>query len=311
MKVSDVHSGQRIDNFLFAQFKIIPKSRIYRAIRQGEIRINRCRIKPTSKIKEGDDIRIPHFFFSEALEYKKTKSISKAAYTAKLSLEILYENDDILIINKPSGVSVHAGGGVLVGLIERLRHQLNLPTLELAHRLDKDTTGCLLLTKKNSALRYYHRLFRESLIYKQYEALLFGESVSDRCLIEAPLLRKLHPNGERFVKVSGMGKASQTQLRVLNASFLSKTGTPITHASLRPLTGRTHQLRVHCAHIHLPILGDEKYGSPDASILAKSLNITSLMLHARTLRFTMPNGENLSVHAPRPKQFSSILSMFF
>ena len=234
----DGDAGQRIDNFLIRTLKGVPRSHIYRILRRGEVRVNGGRIKATYRLQGGDDIRLPPVRVPDA---RGTASPSQSL-TKKIEESILYEDDLILAIDKPSGLAVHGGSGVSVGAIEALRAlRPRDPELELVHRLDRDTSGVLLLAKRRSALRTLHEILREGRADKRYVALLCGRLRRDRVSVTVPLLKNVLRSGERVVRVDPRGKASRTDFRVLHRypdTFLAE-------AHLH--TGRTHQARVHCA----------------------------------------------------------------
>lgn len=290
-------AGQRLDNFLFRLIKGVPKTHIYRIIRSGEVRVNKKRADASQKLVEGDVLRIPPVRVAE--EVKPVNSEFSKKIT--LDVDILYEDDSILVVNKPSGLAVHGGSGVSLGLIEAMRAQRpQLKFLELVHRLDRDTSGLLILAKKRSALIHLHEQIREGQTDKRYLLVVHGviASTARAVALKYPLHKYLLPNGERRVKVAVDGQASHTNIRVRVAD--SGTGCTLVEAQLK--TGRTHQIRVHMQTYGHPILGDDKYGD---YALDKVLKPKRLMLHAYRLVFTHPKTEEkMTFELPPPKEFS-------
>lgn len=250
-EVDEHQVGQRIDNFLFSRLKGVPKSRIYRLIREGQVRVNKKRIKAESKLSIGDQIRVAPIRY----EQKDESDAPVSDQVAKSLLNrVVYEDDGLLVVNKPSGIAVHGGSGVAYGLIEAMRAATGKKYLELIHRIDRDTSGLVMISKKRSTLKLLQDLLREHKIAKTYAALVKGNVSLDRQLIDAPLLRYELANGERRVRVSKEGKPSKTNW-VVAERFKDAT---LVYAS--PLSGRTHQIRVHGLSIGHPLVGDDKYG---------------------------------------------------
>ncbi|KAA0875344.1 23S rRNA pseudouridine(955/2504/2580) synthase RluC [Nitrincola tapanii] len=282
-------AGQRIDNFLRTQLKGVPKTLIYRVLRKGEVRVNKKRIKPEYKLQLGDEVRVPPLRVSEA---EVAAPVSRSL-TEHLQQAILYETDALLIINKPSGLAVHGGSGINLGLIEALRQMRpEARFLELVHRLDRDTSGCIMVAKKRSMLRYLHEALREKRVRKIYHALVLGRWANRQQRVEAPLLRNELKSGERIVRVDAEGKASITEFKVLR-----RFGDLATLVEASPLTGRTHQIRVHAQFVGHPIIGDEKYAPDEGLKKMRALALKRLMLHAAELRLVLPDGEKLQVQA--------------
>lgn len=290
ISVTQEEEGQRIDNYLVNFLKSVPKSRIYRLIRKGEVRVNKKRIDVFYRILKGDMIRIPPLFLKE-----KAKLAPPNKETLdELSKRILYEDDYFLIINKPSGMSVHAGSTVRIGVIEALRYLYpKLPHLELAHRLDSETSGCLVLAKKKKILREIHELLREGKMTKIYWALTKGVWSKTTCQVDLPLHKDYREGGKHVVSVHHMGKKAVTQFHVLKA---------FKHVSLVEatlLTGRTHQIRVHAQALGHPIVGDERYGDSKLNALAHRLGLNRMFLHAKSVDFTLPSlNQHIKVTAP-------------
>jgi len=288
--IDEEQAGQRIDNFLRTQLKGVPKSMIYRIVRKGEVRANKRRIKPEYKLVEGDLIRIPPVRVAERVA---PPSVSDGLQS-HLDAAILYEDDDLMVINKPSGLAVHGGSGVSLGLIEALRQMRpQARFLELVHRLDRDTSGCIMVAKKRSALKFLHQALQGSRITKIYNALVGGHWSSTSRRVEAPLRKNELKSGERVVKVQADGKAALTEFKVLN-----RFGRRATLVEARPITGRTHQIRVHAQFEGHPIVGDDKYGVEEINQQMRELGLKRLFLHAAELRFPLPSGGRHIVKAP-------------
>ncbi|MEQ5208431.1 MULTISPECIES: 23S rRNA pseudouridine(955/2504/2580) synthase RluC [Proteus] len=284
-------AGQRIDNFLLARLKGVPKSMIYRIIRKGEVRVNKGRIKPEYKLNAGDSIRIPPVRVAEKEEIAVSPKLDKVSALANC---ILYEDEHLMLINKPSGTAVHGGSGLSFGVIEGLRAlRPEARFLELVHRLDRDTSGVLLIAKKRSALRALHEQLRLKQMQKDYLALVRGQWQSHTKVIQAPLLKNILQSGERVVKVSNEGKPSETRFKVEERFEFA------TLVKASPVTGRTHQIRVHTLHAGHPIAFDDRYGDRDFDAQLVGTKLNRLFLHASSLTFTHPStGEQMRIEAP-------------
>ncbi len=284
-------AGQRIDNFLRTQLKGVPKSMIYRILRKGEVRVNKGRIKPEYKLQAGDEVRIPPVRVAEREDAAVSPKLDKVA---ALSAAILYEDDYLLVMNKPSGTAVHGGSGLSFGVIEGLRAlRPEARFLELVHRLDRDTSGILLVAKKRSALRSLHEQLREKGMQKDYLALVRGQWPSHVKSVQAPLLKNTLQSGERVVRVSSEGKPSETRFKVEERYAFA------TLVKASPVTGRTHQIRVHTLHAGHPIAYDDRYGERDFDAQLAATGLKRLFLHAAALTFTHPgSGEVMRVEAP-------------
>ncbi|AZT84341.1 23S rRNA pseudouridine(955/2504/2580) synthase RluC [Marinobacter sp. NP-4(2019)] len=297
--VDEDNEGQRLDNFLLAQLRGVPKSIIYRVIRKGEVRVNKGRVKPDTRLKAGDEVRIPPVTRKEKPEQVAPGSRVQGV----MENAIVFENEHMLVVNKPSGIAVHGGSGLSFGLIEVLRSaRPGTRFLELVHRLDRDTSGLVMVAKKRSALRYLQDELRHKRIRKHYHALVAGDWPDDVSRVEQPLLRYEMPNGERRVRVDEAGKASLTTFRCLSAFG----GYSLVEAS--PVTGRTHQIRVHALWAGHPIAGDDKY-MDDVSLKAfRAAGGQRLMLHARALEFSLPvTGEPVRLEAAYDDAFQQFL----
>jgi 23S rRNA pseudouridine955/2504/2580 synthase len=295
----DGDAGQRIDNFLIRTLKGVPRSHIYRILRRGEVRVNGGRIKATYRLQGGDDVRLPPVRVSDA----RGAASPSESLTRKIEESILYEDDLILAIDKPPGLAVHGGSGVSVGAIEALRAlRPRDPELELVHRLDRDTSGVLLLAKRRSALRTLHEILREGRADKRYVALLCGRLRRDRVSVTVPLIKNVLRSGERVVRVDPRGKASRTDFRVLRRyadAFLAE-------AHLH--TGRTHQIRVHAQYIGHPVAGDRRYGDDDVNRRLSGLGLRRLFLHAASIAFPWgERGKRLRIEAPLEPDLQAFL----
>ncbi|NLS53935.1 23S rRNA pseudouridine(955/2504/2580) synthase RluC [Hafnia alvei] len=295
-------AGQRIDNFLRNQLKGVPKSMIYRIVRKGEVRVNKKRIKPEYKLQPGDEVRIPPVRIAERDEAPVSAKLDKVA---ALNDCIIFEDDYLLVLNKPSGTAVHGGSGLSFGVIEGLRAlRPEARFLELVHRLDRETSGVLLVAKKRSALRALHEQLRMKGMQKDYLALVRGQWQSHCKVVQAPLLKNILQSGERIVRVNAEGKPSETRFKVEER---------FEHATLvkaSPVTGRTHQIRVHALHAGHPIAFDDRYGDRDFDGELKGTGLDRLFLHAAALRFEHPNsGETMRVEAPMDKKLRHCLDV--
>ncbi|WP_409160080.1 23S rRNA pseudouridine(955/2504/2580) synthase RluC [Pectobacterium sp. B2J-2] len=289
--ISADEAGQRVDNFLHTHLKGVPKSMVYRILRKGEVRINKKRVKPEYKLLDGDVIRIPPIRQAERDETPVSASLGKVSALAEC---IIYEDDYLLVLNKPSGTAVHGGSGLSFGVIEGLRAlRPEARFLELVHRLDRDTSGVLLVAKKRSALRSLHEQLRLKGMQKDYLALVRGEWQSHCKVVQAPLLKNILQSGERVVRVNSEGKPSETRFKVEER---------FEHATLvraSPVTGRTHQIRVHTQYAGHPIAFDNRYGDREFDEQLADTGLKRLFLHALALRFAHPNtGEMLRIEAP-------------
>ena len=300
LTISDDEAGQRIDNYLLNKLKGVPKSLIYRIVRKGEVRINKGRIKPEYKLQAGDILRIPPVRISEKEQPQISNKLNKVN---QLENQIIFEDDYLLAINKPSGIAVHGGSGLSFGVIEALRAlRPEARFLELVHRLDRDTSGILLIAKKRSVLRHLHEQLRIKIIQKDYLALVRGQWQSHCKVVQAPLLKNELSGGERIVRVSEQGKPSETRFSI-EERYIAAT---LIKAS--PITGRTHQIRVHTQYAGHPIALDDKYGDAEFDRQMRELGLDRLFLHAFSLCFEHPKtGETLRLNAPLDGKMKNIL----
>ncbi len=292
-------AGQRIDNFLRNQLKNIPKSMIYRIVRKGEVRVNKKRIKAEYKLKAGDLVRIPPVTIEEKVE--ENVPSTKLNKVSELEQCIIYEDDHMLILNKPSGTAVHGGSGLKFGAIEALRAlRPEARFLELVHRIDRDTSGILLVAKKRSALRHLQAQFREKTVQKYYFALVMGEWKNSCKVVNAPLLKN---EVNSIVRVNPNGKASETRFKVLE-KFKDAT---LIQAS--PITGRTHQIRVHTQYTGHPIAWDDRYGDRRFDAYTGKVGLNRLFLHAANIKFTHPGSEEkMDISAPMEARLEKALT---
>lgn len=284
-------AGQRIDNFLVKKLKNVPKSKIYSILRKGEVRVNKGRIKPSYKLEIDDVIRLPPL--TNVNTSPPPVILPQQQENFALSAAILYEDANLLVVNKPSGLAVHGGSGLNFGLIELMRNlRPEAATLELVHRIDRDTSGCIMLAKSPKMLRAMHQLFKDNKIKKTYHALVKGFAQASFTVSE-PLKKFVLSSGERLVRVHPEGQVALTKFTVL-ARY---EGATLLQAM--PVTGRTHQIRVHAALRGLPIVGDQKYGDKSYNKIMHKLGLQRLFLHARELQFVCPlTGKKMQIQAP-------------
>jgi 23S rRNA pseudouridine955/2504/2580 synthase len=293
-------AGQRLDNFLLHELKGAPRSFVYRVLRTGQVRVNKGRVKAGYRLQEGDSVRIPPLRLAEP----RAPGTPPKDQLALLEAAIIYEDKRLLVINKPSGMAVHGGSGVSFGVIEAMRAlRPKEQSLELVHRLDRDTSGCLLLSKRRSMLRWLHQIIRDNAIDKRYTALLAGHWNAEKTVVDQPLLKNTLKSGERIVTIDAEGKPSKTGF------FRRRCFANATLVEARLYTGRTHQIRVHAAHLGLPILGDPKYGDRAANLAFRKVALKRLFLHASTLTFELPdNAGRFSIEAPLSEELQAVLT---
>lgn len=303
LAIDDTLAGQRLDNFLFKRLKGVPKSRIYRMLREGEVRVNRRRAAPELRLEEGDMVRIPPVRVASPAPNPAVGG-APARFSRPLLQRVLYRDDSLLILDKPAGQAVHGGSGVSLGIIEQLR--LELPEqrfLELVHRLDKETSGVLVLALKRPVLTEMHRKLRQGEVKKCYQALAVGHWQDPVRHVKLPLHKQVNEAGERRVSVREDGQAAHTIFRLLR----HYPGFSLLRAELK--TGRTHQIRVHLAALKFPIAGDDKYGDFELNRALKKQGLKRMFLHAASLEFRHPlTGQELRVEAPLPEDLAGFLS---
>ena len=292
LEVGEESAAQRIDNFLLRRLKGVPKSHVYRVLRSGEVRVNSGRVGPDYRLRQGDRIRVP-----------PVRVAGRENKARPAQFPILYEDPALLVIDKPAGVAVHGGSGVSFGVIESLRaSRPQAKLLELAHRLDRDTSGLLIVAKKRTALVELHRMLREGEVEKIYVAIVKGVPSQEAFEIRQPLHKHVNASGERRVSVAEGGMAALTRVKRV------KTVRDFAVLEIRLLTGRTHQIRVHLAHAGHPVLGDDKYGDFELNRALAKQGLKRLGLHARRLTFAHPlTGERLRLEARLPAELARFM----
>lgn len=295
----DVDSaGQRLDNYLTRELKGVPRTRLYRALRKGEVRVNKGRVKADYRLVSGDLVRIPPLRMPAPSDPPRIPR----RWSQELDKRVVYEDKDLLVINKPSGLAVHGGSGLNFGLIECLRQMRpDDRYLELVHRLDRDTSGLILIARRPAALRELHRQLREGKVDKRYLALVVGSWPKRLSVVEAPLAKNVLQSGERMVRVSKEGKRSLTEFAIVERL----SGATLVEA--KPITGRTHQIRVHAQHAGFPLCGDDKYSDDRTASFCQQQGLKRLFLHARKLRFSLPDAGRLELEAALDEDLEVIL----
>lgn len=304
--VSEDHASQRIDNFLIRELKKVPRELIYKLLRKKAIRVNEKRIKPEYRVQPNDVISLPPTLVIPTPKVESITGLHGPSKQAMQTLEknILHEDGNIIILNKPAGFASHGGSGISFGVIETMRHaRPKLKNLELVHRLDRDTSGCLILAKKRSILKELHELLRQGKVKKIYTVLVKGKWRGKAQKVSAALRKNQLKSGERMVMIDANGKVAHT-------TFRPKKIFP--QASVMEVdlgTGRTHQIRVHAAYIDHPIAGDTKYGDKAFNAFMEKKGLKRLFLHASSLQFHLPSTkQNISVNAPLPEELNRTLA---
>lgn len=294
-RVDDSVAGQRIDNYLMRVCKGVPKSHVYRILRSGEVRVNGGRVGPTYRLALGDEVRIP--------PVRVATPNAPAAVPAGKPLPVVYEDDALIVVDKPSGKAVHGGSGVSFGVIEQLRSQRpDARLLELAHRIDRETSGLLIIAKKRSALTALHDMMREGRVEKRYLTLVPGRWANPLQHVKEPLFKYLTPEGERRVRVSGDGKPAHSIVRLV------RRWQRFSLLEVELKTGRTHQIRVHLAHLGFPLCGDDKYGDFPRNKALEQEGLKRMFLHAAHLSFTHPlTGEPIELQSPLPDDLQGFI----
>lgn len=294
--IDEASAGQRVDNYLLKVMKGVPKTRIYRSIRKGEVRVNKKRVQASSRLNLGDEVRIPPIRMAESATVQVSRGL-----TNSLDKAILFENEVLIVINKPCGLAVHGGSGVSLGVIEALRQMRpEQKYLELVHRLDRETSGCLMIAKKPSYLKALQPLLQDKkALGKHYVCIVHGRWPKRKQVVNLPLTKNTLSSGERISRVQADGKPSVTEYDLLEQDK------GLSLLAVRPVTGRTHQIRVHCQASGFPIVGDQKYGSEEGD---KGLGkVGRLMLHAHKLVIpSLINREAVTVTAPLNQQFMEL-----
>jgi 23S rRNA pseudouridine955/2504/2580 synthase len=299
-EVGPDRAGQRLDNLLLAELKGAPRSLIYRLIRKGQVRVNGGRCKPHQKVQQSDQVRIPPVRLGE----RSPSPNFNPGQLADIEARISFRNDDYLLLDKPSGMPVHAGSGQSWGVIDILRSTREGEFLELGHRLDQETSGCLLLARNRPALLHFQDLLRDSKVDKRYLCLMQGQLPQQRIDVRAPLRKNVAKGGERMVIVDpDHGKQARTHFTVL------ESGRGWTFAEANIETGRTHQIRVHAAHVKHPLAGDRRYGDFDWNKTLKARGLKRLFLHCSQMSFLSPDGEEtLLMHCGLAEDLGGLLN---
>lgn len=295
MEVSRDREGQRLDNFLARQLKDLPKSALYRLIRTGQVRVNGGRAKPDRKLVTGDVVRVPPVITSESSEFRVSKAVCDQVESA-----ILAEDDDHMVVDKPSGMAVHGGSGLPWGLIDVVRQIRPGKFIELVHRIDRETSGCLVLACNGQALRSLSEQFRQGQVVKQYLCLLGGTMKQTTLTVDAPIATG-QKGGEKHMRVDESGRQAVTHFSLLQQY---REGA---YATAEIETGRTHQIRVHAEHLGMPLAGDRKYGNARQTRMWRKRGLRRIFLHASKLELSGPSGETLTFSAPLPDALSRVL----
>jgi 23S rRNA pseudouridine955/2504/2580 synthase len=298
LEVTSDEAGQRLDNYVQRLLGGVPRSRVYRVIRKGEVRVNGRRAGPALRLQPHDRIRIPPVRIAPAAQ----AGTPSRELTARIANAVIHEDENLLVLAKPAGIAVHGGSGVSFGVIEALRAQRPGEFLELVHRLDRDTSGCLLVARRREALRALHELIRQDSVEKRYLALVKGRWELGAKRIAVPLRTDTRVGGERTVRAAPSGKPSVSDFRPVQ--FFGKTAT-LMEVTLR--TGRTHQIRVHAAHAGHPVAGDGKYGDAACNEQLEALGLHRMFLHAHSLSFAWPQGGEFSINTPLPPELAAVI----
>jgi 23S rRNA pseudouridine955/2504/2580 synthase len=301
VEVTADQAGVRLDNFLTRLLGGVPRSRVFRIVRRGEVRVNGKRASPETRLQLGDKVRVP------PVSLPSPDAPPPVARVPRTLIEtvrdaIITENDRLIVLNKPAGIAVHGGSGVSFGIIEALRAARPEETLELVHRLDRDTSGCLLVARKPAALRVLHALIRDGQMEKGYLALVKGQWDLGKKRIDVPLNTDSRVGGERTVRVQAGGK---TAISTFSPVQFFRNRASVVEVDLD--TGRTHQIRVHAAHVGHPVAGDDKYGDKDFNARMREEGLTRMFLHSHRISFDWPNGGDFSASAPLPADLAAVL----
>ena len=289
--------GQRLDNYLFGLLKGVPRTHVYRLLRTGQVRVDGKRAKPDQRLAGGELLRIPPVRVASPGDPVQASERS----LRDLGARIVFEDRNFIALDKPSGLASHGGSGIKLGAIEQMRQLRPGESLELVHRLDRDTSGVLLLARRRSALSAIQALIREGRVRKRYLALLAGTLPKPRVRVDAPLRKQVLQGGERMVRVDPDGKASISEFRLLRALG------DCSYVEVVIDTGRTHQIRVHAAHLGTPVAGDPKYGDEAANKALRKQGLKRLFLHAAELAFRLPEGPDYTLTAPLPPELAAVL----
>lgn len=299
VEVGERGHGQRLDNFLGKFLADVPRSHVFRVIRKGEVRVNGKRAKADTRLQASDIVRVPPVRVGEAAPPRRAPT----GLVQEINAAVIHEDPRLLVVNKPAGVAVHGGSGVSFGVIEALRAARPDEELELVHRIDRETSGILLVSRKPAVLRTLHALMREGQVEKRYLALVKGKWELGQKRIDAPLRTDIRVSGERTVKVHETGKEAVSVFKPVQ--FFGRKSTLV---EVELETGRTHQIRVHAAHAGYPLAGDDKYGDEAFNEAMKGLGLTRMFLHSHQVSFTWPeNGVEFTVSAPLPDELKAVM----
>jgi 23S rRNA pseudouridine955/2504/2580 synthase len=301
VEVTEDQAGVRLDNFLTKLLAGVPRSRVFRIVRKGEVRVNGKRASPEDRLKLGDKVRVPPVSMPSPDAPPVPARVPKTLVETVRD-SIITENDRLIVINKPAGIAVHGGSGVSFGIIEALRAARPDETLELVHRLDRDTSGCLLVARKPAALRVLHAMMRDGQIEKGYLALVKGPWDLGKKRIDVPLNTEGRMGGERTVRVQAGAKSA---VSIFKPVQFFRNRASVVEVDLQ--TGRTHQIRVHAAHVGHPVAGDDKYGDKDFNARMREDGLTRMFLHSHRISFDWPNGGDFSASAPLPADLAAVL----
>ncbi len=300
--VEEGEAGQRLDKYLSRRLADVPRTRIFRIIRRGEVRVNGRRAGPDARLSANDRVRVPPIWEQAAEGAARPQRGPPAAMLEAVQRAIVQETDRLLVLDKPAGIAVHGGSGISFGVIEVLRALEPGVPLELVHRLDRDTSGCLLVARDAATLRITHALLREGQCDKRYLVLVRGKWELGQKRIDVPLRTDTRVSGERTVRADASGKPSVSDFRPVQ--FFGKTAT-LMEVTLH--TGRTHQIRVHASYAGHPVAGDEKYGDAEFNARLRELGLARMFLHAHSMSFEWPQGGTFSASAPLPPELSTLL----
>jgi 23S rRNA pseudouridine955/2504/2580 synthase len=301
VEVTEDQAGVRLDNFLTRLLEGVPRSRVFRIVRRGEVRVNGKRASPETRLQSGDKVRVPPVSLPSPDAPPPVARVPRSLIETVRDA-IITENDRLIVINKPAGIAVHGGSGVSFGIIEALRAGRPQETLELVHRLDRDTSGCLLVARKPAALRVLHALMRDGEVEKGYLALVKGPWDLGKKRIDVPLNTDTRVGGERTVRVQAGGKSAVSTFSPVQ---FFRNRASMVEVDLD--TGRTHQIRVHAAHVGHPVAGDDKYGDKDFNARMREEGLTRMFLHSHRISFDWPNGGDFSASAPLPADLAAVL----
>jgi len=301
VEVTEDQAGARLDNFLTRLLAGVPRSRVFRIVRRGEVRVNGKRASPETRLQAGDKVRVPPLHRPAA---EAPPGVARVPGTLIETVRdaIIIETERLIVVNKPAGIAVHGGSGVSFGIIEALRAARPDETLELVHRLDRDTSGCLLVARKPSALRVLHAMMRDGLVEKGYLALVKGQWDLGRKRVDVPLNTETRRGGERTVRVQAGGKSA---VSIFTPVQFFRNRASLVEVELK--TGRTHQIRVHAAHVGHPVAGDERYGDPDFNARMREQGLRRMFLHSHRISFDWPQGGDFSASAPLPADLAAVI----